>query len=86
VLAAVEQLLVQLDLERAEATSEPWLSRRLPLMPSSHPLNITNALAQLGLKDGGPQVAEPAAKSPDDCHHPDAERHRTVCRPSHRSS
>ena len=48
VLAAVEQLLVQLDLERVEAPSEPWLSRRIPLLPSSHSLNITNALAQWG--------------------------------------
>jgi hypothetical protein len=48
VLAAVEQLLVQLDLERSEATIEPWLSRRIPSLPSAHPLNISNALTLWG--------------------------------------
>ena len=48
VLAAVEQLLVQLDLERVEATGEPWLSRRLALLPSPHSLNMINALPLWG--------------------------------------
>ena len=48
VLAAVDQLLVQLDLERSGVTIEPWLSRRLPSRPSAHPLNISNVLTLWG--------------------------------------